>query len=396
MRSLIIPVQLAIPEPPEKTSIEDKSWLLRAFAQFPDDHILAFGVPELTKDESLRIFPSLTPEADGRFTLELGAVLLDRLPTLNGQVDYALDVPNIYGDDLQLCFSNQMLRLRYKVEDRNCHAMCPRIRLDEVMSEDAAPVPEHAHIEYLSTVATCRFEINGNEANDAIEENIEKCIDEFISALNQVISAQLMLRKDEEGLLTPVYDRGSFDYLYVMVQGYDKDQVAAHRLVLDVRREALNARNYDEAESKHFLALVNGTVPVDDTLRILKAAQSYIDGGLNEYALLQLAIGAEVATSRFVDKLLRAAGVSKGKLKDMQSEMTYSRMINIDVVALCPPGMKPDRNLLGSINRIRTLRNDLMHRADFSASTAELRQWHEDTERYVMFLDEVLVHQNLK
>lgn len=392
----MIPIQLAIPEAPEKSSVEDKSWLLRAFAQFPDDHILCFGVPRLTKDESLRLFPELAPKSEETFTLELGAVLLDRLPTLNGQVDYVLDVPDVHNDDLQLCFSNQMVRLRYKIDDRNCHATCPRMRLDEVTAKDTVSVPEHAHIEYMSTMATCRFDVKGKDADEAIEANIEECIDKFISALNRVVSSQLMLREDDEGFLTPVYDRGSFGYLYLMIQGHDKDQIVAHRIALDARRVALNVRNYDEAEARRFLAYVNGAVPIDDTLRILKAAKSYIDAGLNEYALLQLAIGAEVATSRFVDQLLRAAGVSKGKLKDMQSEITFSRMINIDVIALCPPGMKPDRDLLGSINKIRTLRNDLMHRADFSTSTAQLRQWHEDTERYVLFLEEVLVHQGLK
>lgn len=76
--------------------------------------------------------------------------------------------------------------------------------------------------------------------------------------------------------------------------------------------------------------------------------------------------------------------------------MTFSRMLNVDVMALSPPGMKPDPNLIGSINRIRTLRNTTMHEAQFTVSQDELRRLHRQTGEYVRFLDDVLQYRGLK
>ena len=396
MRSPILLIRLFVPDPPSSTNLNDKSWLLTSFIQVPDQTVLGFGAAGATKDESLgRLFPELEPDEDGQFTVELGAILLQPLPNLNGQIDYTLEVSTEAGP-LQICFSNQLARLRHKINDDYGHALCPRYRLEDVLSEDFEHVPEQAHVEYLPTVATCRFRIAGQDAEDALEGNIEDCISRFVTAINKAMSAHVMLSTDANPILTPTYDRFSFDYFYLLIEGRDPLKVDGQRISPNVFRAALAARDYDEEESARFIAYVDEVIPIDDVPRILRAAKGYLDAGLNEFALLQLAIAAEIATTRAVHQLLRFAGVSRSKLDDMGKEMTFSRMLNLDVTALAPPGKKPDPNLIGSINRIRTLRNATMHEAQFAVSKEELRRLFEQADEYIRFLDDVLEYRGLK
>jgi hypothetical protein len=101
--SPILLISLEVPEAVETTHIEDESWLLRAVTRVPDQTILAFGVPGLTKDENIgRLFPELEPDDNGEFTIELGTILYDRLPRLGEQGDFTVEVPDDDDNSLQL------------------------------------------------------------------------------------------------------------------------------------------------------------------------------------------------------------------------------------------------------------------------------------------------------
>ncbi len=399
-RTPIIPIRLELPEAPEGTNLEGQSWLLAAFLRFPDHNICGFGAPGRTKADELRLFRDIKPKDDGIFTIEIGAILPDRFSSLSGQMDYALDVADPDsegGNGLRVCISNQMCLLRYKRSDGEFgHALCPRAALDQVMTKDLYEVPNDAHVEYISSVATCRFEIAGEDADDALELHLEDRVGELMGAINQLVSAHLMLSDEHHPILSPVYDQNAFDYFYLLIQGHDPDNIDAQRVSPTIFRSALNVPEYDEEQSERFLAYASGAAKVDDVTRIMKAAKAYLDAGLTEFALLQLAIAAEIATNRFVSRALVAAGVSKGKLDSMRKEMTFSRALNVDVMALCPPGLKPDRGLLVEVDKVRRLRNGVMHEAALNTTRDEMFGLIEKTEEYVRHLDKVLGHRGLR
>ena len=139
----------------------------------------------------------------------------------------------------------------------------------------------------------------------------------------------------------------------------------------------------------------DGTRPIDDISRLLNSGKSYIEAGLLEFALLQIIIAAEIATTRFIDKMLQAAGVSKSKLNDYRADLTFSQKLNIYLFALCPPGMKPQRQLIGSIDRGRKLRNDVMHEGVFNANRDEIYSLYVDIVKYLEFLDKILKSRGL-
>lgn len=80
-----------------------------------------------------------------------------------------------------------------------------------------------------------------------------------------------------------------------------------------------------------------------------------------KFALLQAFIFCETIISEFLYKKKIAAGVSKNKLKDLEKEIPISYMIGIELPCFIKCDKK-DRELLGEVDRIRNLRNSVVHR----------------------------------
>jgi hypothetical protein len=297
-----------------------------------------------------------------------------------------------------------MVILRYNEDNKPTHVLCPRYQLNYMPNsgngkiddpDDGYMLPNSSHLEILKTVATARFEIQGDTAEDAVENNIDNCINIFIECLNRLLRAHLVFQFDAHRILTPYYDRGTFNYLYILIKGHGSDIISGQRIALNAFRNVITRGNYDPTQCDEYLRAVQGGSSQDDIMRILNSGKSYIEAGALEFALLQLVIAAEVLTARFVNRVLQHEGVSNTKLKEYQKEMTFSRMLNIDIFGLCPQDMKPDRKIIGTIDWARRLRNKVMHEGVFSASRQELRKLYETVNTYRDFLEEVLVTKGL-
>src|SRR3954464_4404800 len=118
-KSVIFHVDLVAPTPAAESITDGYSWLINALVVQVDRIVIAFGAQGTRKHESLgRLCPSLIRRDDGCFRIELGAVLSDRLPRLTDADEYMLDVRLEQSEvPKRLCFSNQMVRLRYRDVD---------------------------------------------------------------------------------------------------------------------------------------------------------------------------------------------------------------------------------------------------------------------------------------
>lgn len=373
--------------PPEPNA---ESWLMQSIIGFRDRLALAFGGVGTTKHENLgRIAEGLVARSDGTFVVEVGAVLHDLLPLPGSQHEYALEVPAERPNDAkQLHFSNQLVRVRYLRDGDPRHLLCPLYRLAEVRDGHTI-APRDAPFENLKTFVSARYEMAGSDADDALSSHLEPAILDFIGRINRVIAAHLLVATEQAGLLNPVYDYGSFDYMYLLIAGADPDKRRPERLGLSLHRNSLVTGAYTETEAATFYGYIAGQIEPDDVARLLRSAKGYIEGGVLHLALLQLAIAAELETTRYVHAEYLRRGVSKTKLDDRKAEITFSIMLNIEVMAIAPVDMKPDRQLIGRIDRIRNLRNDLMHYGKFKVTQQELRDLHGATKTYVQFLKRV-------
>lgn len=390
MRAKLITVEFLTQESPSSSNIEDKSWLLNSFMQIPQNRALGFLASSMNKDKSLgRIFDDLESNS-GKYSLEIGAILHDWLPNLSGHQDYFLSVPITDGEKIPLAVSNQMLRINYRKKGQFAHALVPQYLFKKLQSEDKLSLPDDYHVEVLKSVVTCRFEVDGNHAEDALELHIDLSIEKFIGAINRVISAQLFLSTDTTPVLTPTYDKGSFDYLYLIMKGRDSKKYKANRLSLSSFRTTLKPINYEDEKAKSFLGIIAGLQNRSEVIYLINSGKGYLEAGLIRFALLWLVIAAEIATTRFVHSMWQKAGVSKTKIKNSANDITYSQMLNIHIFALCSKELRPDKNLLSEIDKGRTSRNALMHEGKFELSQQDLRSLHGSTVCYVDFLNSVL------
>ena len=94
---------------------------------------------------------------------------------------------------------------------------------------------------------------------------------------------------------------------------------------------------------------------------LIKALDEFEDNKNFKYALLDSFISAETAIMKFVNKLKLENGVSKNKLDDYKEEVSISYVINIEIPFLVENLTDDERSVLGRINRVRKIRNDVVH-----------------------------------
>lgn len=374
-------------DPSSETNLKGESVLLGSVTWIDEEIFLVPLAIGLTKDASLgKLMAGLETDDKGAFKLEVGAVLPIWLPDLCGQRDFAIDIP--VGDDapVRLAFSNQMMKLRFKKADYLAHILVPRYHLEKFLeSED---LPEGFHLEPCKTMAAARFTVVGADAEEALEKNIAVCQDRFIHALNMALESHLELATNESPILAARLDLGNFDTIYITMQGSNPKEagVAPYHLSWYIAR---SPREYTAEETSRFLALAEGTETIGDARRLLNAGKSLIESASREFAFLQIMIAVEIATMRAVYGLLKRSGVSQTVLNDYDSELKFGQSLNLHLVSLCPPNLKPDKATVGRINWGRKLRNTLMHEAKFSATRQQLLELHGAASAFLDFLAEV-------
>lgn len=414
-KSLILYIRLHVPPAGPETALEGKSWLLVSATKIKDLEIYGFADPSKMKAPNLgRVFSDILPRNGNEFTLELGVLLPDLFPNMDGKPDFIADVLKD-GERHPICVSNRMAKLRFSTGNEQWHVIVPRSTLpdektpsagvgsaseqspataaavDEKMRamREAFGIPaEGVHTEMLRTMVTARFPIRGADAEEALSADVSSCLSEFIDLLNRFVVSNLMVESDQPAITTPIYDTNTFDSIYFMVQGQDPEKIGIGRLGLNLAKLQLNSGSHAAEQSAKVRSYLDGTLRVDEARRFLASARSFMDGGVLQSALLHLAIAAEMATTRFVHKKLVEAGVSKNKLDEAGEQLTFSKMLNIDLFVVCPQDKKPDRQLVGKINEIRTMRNGLMHEGRFGADGAKVRELYFAAKAFLKFLEE--------
>jgi hypothetical protein len=345
-RTPITYVQLATPELASEPLLAEKSWMLSGVSSHYDLRgyfMLAHG---LTKDASLRVlFSDVPTPEDGRFQLELGVILPDLFPNYAENSEYCLSIKTEAGQR-EVCFSNVMARLRFVRDEHLLHALIPRRALPKVREGKVEFVPKDAGVQLLRTFATCRFEIEGTNAETAFETHCESCIHDLIERLNRILKALPFVDMTAGRAYSMAYSRASLSSFYFIIKGASEEKLGHGWISPHVGRSMLNPPDLPTEQSKRLSDYLTGTAIPDEVEAILHSAQSYVDAGIMEYVLLLIVIAAEVATQRFVHERLLLSQVSKTKLEEADKDMTYSMMLNIVLYAVTKDDQKPDKDWL--------------------------------------------------
>jgi hypothetical protein len=348
-----------------------------------------FLAPHLKKDASLGVlFQNIHPKDGNQFQLELGVVLPDLFPNLEGHPEFVLSVSH-EGSTRELCFSNVMARLRYVKDDLSLHALVPRRDLKKVREGKIDFIPQDASVELLRTFATSRFDINGSTAEEALETHCESCIHDMVARLSRCLKALPFVDLAPGRIYSVAYSRVNSPQFYFILKGESEESLGHGWISPHVGKSTLNPPDLPNDKATLLKEYVSGMKTLDDIESLLHSAQTFFDAGVIEYVLLLSVIAAEVATQRFVHKRLLSSSVSKEKLKEAEKDLTYSLMLNVVLFAVTPDNKKPDRDLIGKMNRVRSLRNDYMHNGKLPTDHEEVRGLFESTKRFVEYLREL-------
>jgi hypothetical protein len=389
MRYPITFVELATPDVPGEPHLNDYSWMLSGASSYFDLRGYFFLAPHLKKDASLgTLFENVRPKNSDQFQLELGVVLPDLFPNLEGRPEYVVSIAH-EGTTRELAFSNVMARLRFTRDEHLLHALIPRRALPKVRAGEVDFIPKEASVELLRTFSTCRFDIQGTTAEEALEEKCDTCMHDMIERLNRLLKIMPFVDLAEGRVYSVAYSRANLPPFYFILKGDSEENLGHGWISPHVGRTMLNPPNLPSEQVALLTAYLGGTKNVDDVQAFLHAARTFLDGGVNEYVLLLSVIAAEVATQRFVEKRLLSSSVSKTKLVEAEKDLTYSLVLNIVLFAVTPDGRKPDKELVGKMNRARSLRNDYMHEGKLPMDQRELVDLFENTKRFVQYLREL-------
>jgi len=389
MRTPIILVELATPELLSEPLLAEKSWILSGVSTHYDLRGHVMVAPGAKKGASLGVlFSNVPTPADGRFQLELGVVLPDLFPNYEGQPEYSLIVKTEAGER-EVCLSNVMARLRYLRDEKRLHAIIPRRALTKVRAGQLENVPMDASIELLRTIATCRYSIDGANAEDAFETYCESSIHDMIERLNRILKSLPFVIQTPGHVYSMAYSGASLSSFYFVIKGASDDNLGHGWISPHVGRTVLYPPDLPRTQALRLSDYVSGTAKPDEVEAILHSVQSYVDAGIIEYVLLLSVIAAEVATQRFIHKRLLHLQVSKSKLEEADKDLTYSVMLNVLLFAMTPEGHKPDKVLVGKMNRARSLRNAYMHTGEVPKDHAEVVDIFHLTKQYVEYLRNV-------
>lgn len=386
----LLNISLADQAQPTGTSLGDASWLLTHLTRVRENVVIVIIADELKKDASIgRLFSAQLPLGAGGYQFELGLILPGWLPNPPDTQDWIVTVPTQSdpSNPLELCFSNQMLRVRYQSPDGVRQAVFPSFAATKTI--ELGHIPNDCPPEVLRTTVSARFHLPGADAEAALEQGLDEVADQFVGAINRVIDAHLLMATPERPLLFFAVDRSSVEYFYLLVRGSDDTLLGVHRAALSSYRVVRVPGAYTPEEHALFLRHVTDVSGERLAHRFLSAGLTSIESGLLEVALLQLVIAGELGTSQTAAALLAAHDVSRTKRDSYGQHLTYSELLNIILVSLSPANMKPAPDVIGMLNWGRNARNELMHQGLFGASRDQLRALFRATSLHLDYLAKV-------
>lgn len=392
MRSPIIPVQLITPDVPPGFRLEGASWLACGISTFVEMVLYCFTPSNSNRGPSIsEPCDNVPPRADGTFDLEIGVVLPDLLPALDGKNEYAIDVAVEGMPARRLAVSNSMSRLRYEIDGKPHQALAHRSLLGQVRKGEIELIPKDAPEEPLRTFVTSQFRISGTTAAQALDEYLSGTFDNLLAYLNQLLRVFSLVDDGPGRVYSTAYTHSTFEAFYFLLVGgsAEMDKVGHGRVMPHAGRTFFNPPTLPADQSSLVLNLLTGATYPSDIHALVHAARRYLEAGAFDFSVLLSVVAAEIATRRFVVERCLSLGVSKKKLDEYKADYKFSMLLSVEMFVLTPTGMKPDRDLIGKINKARNMRNAYMHEGTSVKDKATAYTVLGDAFTYIKYIDDV-------
>ncbi len=375
--------------------MEGDSWLACGLSTFVEMELYCFTPPDSKRGEGIgEPFQNVPRRDDGTFDVEIGVELPDLLPALDGKYEYAIDVALEGLQTRRLAVSNLMSRLRYQIQDKPHQALVHRSVLGQVRAGEAEFIPKDAPEEPLRTFVTSQFRITGTTAAEAVDEHLSDTFDELLMYLNQLLRIVSLVDEGPGRVYSTAYTRSTFEAFYFLLVGgsSEMDKVGHGRVMPHAGKTFFNPPTLAPEQSALIRRFMAGEAAPTDIHGLVHAARRYLEAGALDFSVLLSVVAAEIATRRFVFERCLALGVSKKKLEDYEADYKFSMLLNVEMFVLTLPDTKPDRDLIGKINRAREMRNAYMHEGKSVKDKATAYAVLGDVFTYIKYIDSVRKH----
>jgi len=170
------------------------------------------------------------------------------------------------------------------------------------------------------------------------------------------------------------------------------DKVGHGRVMPHAGRTGFNPPTLTSDQSDQIRRFLEGVESPSDIHGLIHAARRYLEAGAFDFSVLLSVVAAEIATRRFAVERYLALGVSKKKLETYESDYKFSMLLNVEMFVLTPPEMKPDRDMIGKVNRARDMRNAYMHEGESIKDKTTAYAVLGDAFAYIKYIDRVRNH----
>ncbi len=345
-----VPVKLAVNDLPiESCDFLQHYYFLKAAFLISRDFIIVPGVENLKRDPGLNIWKEIQP-CKGEYEFELAVQLPFFLPSYRQADEYALTVNG----------------KKYIISNRHCEVILDgkyhEYFLVHYLGHVSLSKQMNTKISQLimsKSLVITKFTAKDISASLAIEEHFWDWLNILNRDIPQIICALRYHLDDESYELPECNDVGKFCPIYVLCCGEKTSNVlrfASHIAAHQIR--PFCRFSSEIADLEDFCA---GKRPINMCKVLLDRATFLIRSGEISLSCVLACTACETLLTEYVRTNLFSRGLSKSKEKEAFHDLTFSQMLNLLSYFLFDMKEGNKKELIGKVNAIRKLRNDIVH-----------------------------------
>lgn len=350
---------------PTAPPADESVYFQKSFDLWPEVYL---GPPlddQETNGEEL--WPDAEPRDDGLYHFEISAELAFTIPALDAQEE----VFDVGGRKVVL--TNQMNRVYYAeqagpgdsdADDVLRYALVHGAGIDHT---EARLGDAPRFVVPLRTFFTCPIAVRAESANAAVRRHLKRWLDQFAADVAFILDAYRTSDPKNTARFGDVTSIHSFPNVWVAVDSGPES--SAYPWTSDFRRTSVTPANgVNEWGRSRIRAVVKREVPVHRHLLLMASAYRHAYNGDLERAVVDLSMAMESFLSQ---ELSGVISESRGAEEDADESaggewVTYDQLLNEYLpLKLDRNGTEGYAELVGLLNRMRKLRNQVVHAGGF-------------------------------
>jgi hypothetical protein len=318
---------------------------------------------EFTNVINVWLPPNAAPDLEGEeFTLSIAAELPVFLVLPEG-IDTYTHTVMIDGTSIQVTIYQDCVKYYYGDHFSQDHIMRYQVlRLPDIQEQvKSLPSSDRKYVQKLRSVVHLTLPVNIRERDHFVLHQLRPHCELLMEACNRIMEAERSTYYAMAWMYPYQISFLSIELFWIsLYKGSQRQESFSF-----MGNGALLALNPPYPGTTEAFEQVKAAISGQDTYPVwwtyyVKAATHHGQQKHRE-AVLECIIALEMALSEFVRIKWEQRGVSKTAISNAKRDITLSMMTNIELMSLSDEARKPSPELIGKLNKARTLRNEIIH-----------------------------------